>query len=825
MKRIQNPYRVAASIAALGLLLIAASHPVATAAPIEPVRQGHIDRSARTPKQRSSTVPRPTVTAALAETVRDQPSDTLVRVVVELAAPELARAARSASAPFEARLRRLDDDARAIRQRARLKVGGAEERDPALVRRLTGDDRAAMDRVNLDREDVAAAQHAAVTAAVRAVVRPIGDDLEHRIGALGGSVVHRFETAPVVLASVPAGRVHQLAAMPDVLQVSLPGTATADLDIQAQAIRIDDGPWSGGDTGGIWDPAVLDTGTAFDHPALEDGSGRTNFSSYYLVDAAYDPCYDDHFAPDDYYGHGTHVLGIVASRGTPDWPDLLGMAHGVDKAVTLKAGFKCTNGRAKMKRTDAMALVDRALARPEDLAPAGTFNDDVDGINLSFGSTPSEDDSSWSRFFDSAVAMFDDTPITVAAGNTGPGASTVEQPSTAYNVISVANVDDHDTATRTDDAIWGTSSRGPTLAGRRKPDLAAPGTGILSANFDWENGSDFINMTGTSMAAPAVLGAIMTLMDGGQTDELALKAILINHARKNDAAIDFDDADADGWDPAYGWGYVNLQQSYFHIDDVFLGSVTEAGQPGDVRLYSGQMSDSPFEGRDRVTLVWNREAVYVPAGYPTVAHDLVDLDLRLYDADSLSLIDSDTTDIDNVHQVRRDPDSSGPVIVKVSAEDADFAHGGDTQAYALATEEGFTEVPYPDAFTLDVTAPASVPAGQEFDVHVTLTNDSQLTTSGNGLILTVPPGLTLVSGGTSVFASGPMEPGETGIDHTWRFTATAPATLTITHAHSSFGELWSEQYAVQVAIGDGGGEIFADGFESGDLGEWSSTAP
>ncbi len=62
-----------------------------------------------------------------------------------------------------------------------------------------------------------------------------------------------------------------------------------------------------------------------------------------------------------------------------------------------------------------------------------------------------------------------------------------------------------------------------------------------------------ITKSGTSMSAPAVLVEIMMdLMDAGLTDELALKALLINTAQKNEPGIDI--IDHDGCNPQIGFG-------------------------------------------------------------------------------------------------------------------------------------------------------------------------------------------------------------------------------------------------------------------------------
>lgn len=76
----------------------------------------------------------------------------------------------------------------------------------------------------------------------------------------------------------------------------------------------------------------------------------------------------------------------------------------------------------------------------------------------------------------------------------------------AYRVIGVANVDDMR------QKIHITSSQGPTRDGRLKPDICAPGTNIVAANGFAENGGQWVEMTGTSMASPYVTGVIALML-------------------------------------------------------------------------------------------------------------------------------------------------------------------------------------------------------------------------------------------------------------------------------------------------------------------------
>lgn len=84
------------------------------------------------------------------------------------------------------------------------------------------------------------------------------------------------------------------------------------------------------------------------------------------------------------------------------------------------------------------------------------------------------------------------------------------------------------------DAINVSSARGPSRHGALKPDLSAPGSGIVSAGY--ATGDAAANSSGTSMAAPHVAGAAALLAQRNRAERLGLgaldlAALLMNYAR------------------------------------------------------------------------------------------------------------------------------------------------------------------------------------------------------------------------------------------------------------------------------------------------------
>ena len=137
-----------------------------------------------------------------------------------------------------------------------------------------------------------------------------------------------------------------------------------------------------------------------------------------------------------------------------------GVAYGVDRLVN---GDPAISSSAFTSRTET-----RLLLMPRKY------------INTSFGSSQTDDnegdgDDVTTAFFGVPARHFP------RATRTSDGSPTVQN--TGRNTMSVGAFNDVGTVASADDVVLGISSRGPTPAGRKKPDLTAPGGAVVAAEL------------------------------------------------------------------------------------------------------------------------------------------------------------------------------------------------------------------------------------------------------------------------------------------------------------------------------------------------------
>ncbi|MCS7476292.1 S8 family peptidase [Umezawaea endophytica] len=261
-------------------------------------------------------------------------------------------------------------------------------------------------------------------------------------------------------------------------KVWLDGVRTASLDHSVPQIGAP-AAWQAGYTGEGVTVAVLDTGVDQTHPDLADREvAERNFSA--SKDAV------------DHYGHGTHVASIIAGTGVKAGGKYKGVAHGA-RILDVKVLNDSGSG------ADSGIIAGMQWAAEQGAAVA----------NMSLGGYDSPGVDPLEEAVNTLSTKYG-TLFVIAAGNSGPGASTIGSPGTADEALTVGAVD-------RDNAIADFSSRGPVVGGGViKPDITAPGVDIVAARHaDGRIGAPVVDgytaLSGTSMATPHVAGAAALL--------------------------------------------------------------------------------------------------------------------------------------------------------------------------------------------------------------------------------------------------------------------------------------------------------------------------
>ena len=217
-----------------------------------------------------------------------------------------------------------------------------------------------------------------------------------------------------------------------------------------------------------------------------------------LADSAGVPVLDLFF---DTSSHGTHVAGIAAGHDLYGVSGFDGVAPGA-KLIGLKIA---DDAHGAVSTTGSMLrALDYAIRFARDRAMPLV-------VNLSFGvGNEIEGTARIDHLIDSVLAAHPDVVMTVAAGNDGPGLSTIGFPASASRVIAVGATlppvfAGGNAADTTPEVIAPFSSRGGELAG---PDIVVPGAAYSSVpNF--AAGQELEN--GTSMASPYAAGLVARL--------------------------------------------------------------------------------------------------------------------------------------------------------------------------------------------------------------------------------------------------------------------------------------------------------------------------
>ena len=228
----------------------------------------------------------------------------------------------------------------------------------------------------------------------------------------------------------------------------------------------------------------------------------------------------------DAFGHGTHVAGIIA--GNP------ARANGVAREYTggVAPGANLINVR--VLGADGSGFTSDVINGIEwVVANRARYNIRV--INLSLGHPVTEACATDPLCEAVNQAVQAGIVVVVSAGNTGKALDGrailggISSPGNSPYAITVGALNTWGTVDRSDDTVATFSSRGPSAYDLGvKPDIAAPGTKILSLQADnaflptmypsihvaGSGNNAYMYLSGTSMAAPMVSGGVALLLQG-----------------------------------------------------------------------------------------------------------------------------------------------------------------------------------------------------------------------------------------------------------------------------------------------------------------------
>ena len=270
----------------------------------------------------------------------------------------------------------------------------------------------------------------------------------------------------------------------------------------------------------------------------------------------------------DVDGHGTHTAGSIVGNGQMSGDeDIRGTAWG----AKLYAWF-CDNGRDGIGTPKSMNELFRGSEDGSEWQEASIHS-------ASWGISLGGQYDALCADFDKYVWEHPDFLPVVSAGNDGPAGQTVCSPAAAKNVLAVGATENlrdpgessgyRSNGSPVKTALY--SSRGPCRDGRVKPDIAAPGTGILSTRsfgVDYDYGvlnEYYAFSTGTSMSCPLTAGAVALVREWlvDNASNLGLSETEPPTAALMKAVITGGAAGGERPSNDQGWGRVDLEETLF----------------------------------------------------------------------------------------------------------------------------------------------------------------------------------------------------------------------------------------------------------------------
>jgi serine protease AprX len=365
---------------------------------------------------------------------------------------------------------------------------------------------------------------------LRVIARVRDNDAANRLAAIGLNVIAVDTHQRSLVIEAAPEEIAWLAAQPDTIRMS------TDAVVTPHQAHHTDGP------------------TLKDTLGLLPGGGITTGGSSYagnkivvgIIDSGIEPSKDLHpnrilafydvtsgsvqsASPNDAYGHGTHVAGLIGGSGDLSSDHFEGAAS---KATFI--GYKVLDGSGVGYTSNVILALDHAAANKHITG--------LDLINLSLGHPVMEPAATDPLVQAVERAVRAGIIVVVSAGNHGinaatgaPGYGGITSPGNAPSAITVGAIDINQSVTRGDDFVQAYSSRGPTwFDAYVKPDIVAPGHRLVaSAATDsalfaahpelrvtaaGQSKSQYLRLSGTSMAAAVTTGVIAAGLEAFQSN-------------------------------------------------------------------------------------------------------------------------------------------------------------------------------------------------------------------------------------------------------------------------------------------------------------------
>ena len=273
-----------------------------------------------------------------------------------------------------------------------------------------------------------------------------------------------------------------------------------------------------------------------------------------------------------YTYHDTPFAGIIKSRGSSGHPNDIGVAPDAE----IHCGRVVTNSNS--------------ISLPQ-------LKDTLNGLIVTYGckvivtgiQLPSDVDPNWSRMYDYYAELYD-VVFANAAGNyiydpcTGITAQDITVFGDGYNGITTGGLEDP--IANDYSRVGDITCLGPTIDGRRKPDVMAPATNQVAPGYSSDSNNYWYTTSSsgaTSWAVPHTAGVAALLLEyTNQTTELddshneVIKAVIVNSTFPNidsKAGNPTNPADPNNtWNNERGYGRIDALRS---LDTLSVGKVNK----------------------------------------------------------------------------------------------------------------------------------------------------------------------------------------------------------------------------------------------------------